>query len=831
MCCGGGSTNTSTSSTTLDPAIKSRFLDLLDRGKDVSNLPYQGYSGDRLAPLNADQEAGIAGVQNAASSYQPDLQTSRDYATAGAAPLAGTVGSFDQAALDKYSDPYNQSVIDSTIADIDRTGTLARRDLDARAGAGGGIGTYGPSERATLDRSEQWRDQEQNTATQVAQLRAANFNQAQNQFNTEQNRGLAAGQNDAARAAGASSQYAGIAGDTQGFGLQGANALYGAGTSEQNQAQKGLDIPYSDFLAQRQYPFDTTNFLSGIYRGYPGGTGTTTTTQPGPNTGSQIAGLGIAGLGALGSSGAFGTNGWLFNRGGIVGRRTFARGGRMARGGIVRSYRDGGRVRMANGGIVGYAPGGTVQVFAGMSNADLGRLIDVGNSDAYDEYVRRLTSNPTMGPLPDTSRPPPQFMANKHMPAANDPFINGHLSDTTSEPHYSGSGDTGTDATGRNRPLNLSDMGISGWKGFTMPDWAKNLGWPSTPANADLPRPGQDMSGPDYTAPEHQRGQPTPFDRGQAAPLDNGIAPAVPTPAAIATGPLPPRKPMIGHNGGPPIEDSGIMPPSTSRQYADSGRGIVPESTAQALVKKATGADPKSADAPSWAMPMMIAGLSMAASRNPSMLGALGEAGISGLSAYVDQKRQDSANAIETAKISREVNRDAVDATYKAGTLANQAEANAGLNAYRDVNSRIAQQNANANTKRADTTAANASGKGSLWQTKHDAWMAVHPDDTQGALDYAAGFKRMSDAELRKAAAQIANDLQGGQFGDPAAKKTEYETQLDLLRKGNEAKGTPPAATKSTPPQGAVDYLKAHPEAKDQFEQKYGAGTASTYMQ
>ena len=55
-------------------------------------------------------------------------------------------------------------------------------------------------------------------------------------------------------------------------------------------------------------------------------------------------------------------------------------------------------------------------------------------------------------------------------------------------------------------------------------------------------------------------------------------------------------------------------------------------------------------DAPAWAMPLMMAGLKMAASDNPDMLGALAEGGIKGLEQYAKQqkeKKDDAKDQIE----------------------------------------------------------------------------------------------------------------------------------------------------------------------------------------
>jgi hypothetical protein len=693
-CCGGGD-QTSTTTTKLPSWLEDRYKGLLQRGEDVSNLPYTPYGGQRVAEFTPDQIASFQGIRDASGAFQSDLDKAREQAGISAMPLEGTIGSYDPNSYKAYDDPYQQQVVDATLADINRQGEIARRDLDARAGVGGGIGSYGPSDRATLERSEQWRDQSDATARTIGQLRSQGYSQAQNlaqgQFNTEQNRALAARQNDAGRAAAAAGQYVGIGGAEQQYGLTGAQAQYGAGAAQQGQEQRGLDTAYSDFLAQRGYPAEQAQYLSSIYRGTPYDT-TQTQTASGANPWTQAAGLGIAGIAGLGQSGAFGSNGWLFRRGGIVSynRRSSKR---MARGGRVRGY--------ASGGIASYAPGGTVDVYAGLSNEDLGRMVDAGNADAYDEYVRRLTTGrrgiaPTISNgsrplgLPDlgiAGVPPLKRFSEPGQSGAE--FYNGRLSDSSSgEPHYSGAGDFPSRPS---RAADLSDLGIAGLPGVKIPDWVPDWRGGRDTMAADAGG-GHDDSLPDYTASTRMRGQPGQRFRGEP-PLDGGIASAsMPGPSATDTGPrfpLPARKPTIGHNGGPPMEDQGI----SSYDYGDAGagrRGImtgggrgIADADAQSIVKQAGGASADAKDAPSWAMPLMVMGLSMAASRNPSMLGAIGEAGIAGLSSYIDQKRQDSANATEAEKIQREIDRDTEASRHNQATEANQATSAEGLAAYR----------------------------------------------------------------------------------------------------------------------------------------------------
>ena len=68
------------------------------------------------------------------------------------------------------------------------------------------------------------------------------------------------------------------------------------------------------------------------------------------------------------------------------------------------------------------------------------------------------------------------------------------------------------------------------------------------------------------------------------------------------------------------------------------------------LIKNMYGGEGKE-DAPAWALPLMVAGFTMAASDNPDMLGAAAEGGIAGVDTYIktkdkkDQKMKDQLDA------------------------------------------------------------------------------------------------------------------------------------------------------------------------------------------
>ena len=92
----------------------------------------------------------------------------------------------------------------------------------------------------------------------------------------------------------------------QQMGVQDVNTLLGIGGLQQQQGQRELDVIRANRLAEQALPFQQVGFMSDIFRGVPALQQTTSQTRtPGPSRGSQLLGLGIAGLGAVGAAGGF----------------------------------------------------------------------------------------------------------------------------------------------------------------------------------------------------------------------------------------------------------------------------------------------------------------------------------------------------------------------------------------------------------------------------------------------------------------------------------------------------------------------------------------------
>jgi len=335
----GPSTSTSTSySTNLPEYAKPYYEELMKQSaKNVYTLspsgdvtgvkPYETYTGSRLAGFNP--------AQTATQSETLGMTTPGQFAPASAGLGAGTtlglgagltgltgamgytpmsVGTsrFGAPEATSYMSPYQSNVTDIAVAEARK-----QADLDKTAGALGSIGrgTFGGARQALLQ-AEQGRGAAQNISNIRARGQQDAFMNAQQQFNQDQARSLQAQQLNQA----AYGQQAGLLGQLGSAGLQaglqGSQALgqlgaqqqttdlarlqaQGAtGAQQQQQAQQGLDIAYQNYLTQQNYPKTQLEYLSNILRGNAGALGSTQVAYtPMPSTASQVASLGLAGLG------------------------------------------------------------------------------------------------------------------------------------------------------------------------------------------------------------------------------------------------------------------------------------------------------------------------------------------------------------------------------------------------------------------------------------------------------------------------------------------------------------------------------------------------------
>jgi hypothetical protein len=355
---GGGGSTTSTGttySTNLPEYAKPFYEELLKQsGKQIYQTdasgqvtgvkPYVGYTGERLAPFNPEQEKvqtevagmttpgefataqstlGTVGAQagtaatrglSGAYGYTPDTFT----------PATISTGEFDAAAAKKYMDPYTQSVID-----IEKREAQRQADIQKAAGSMGAIGrgTFGGA-RQGLMQSEADRNTQQVLADIQARGGQRAYEQALAAFQADQARGLQAQEKDiAAKLQGATFGQQGkqfAAGLGKDIGLAGLQTGLETGVktaavaaqeqisnlerlkqqavsgAEKQLLQQQIDnVKYQQFMEEQDYQKKLLEYQSNILRGTAGALGSTQVTYaPAPSLASQVGG-GIAGLAGL----------------------------------------------------------------------------------------------------------------------------------------------------------------------------------------------------------------------------------------------------------------------------------------------------------------------------------------------------------------------------------------------------------------------------------------------------------------------------------------------------------------------------------------------------
>ena len=227
------------------------FKDYYQRAKEAADIPFQGYTGDRIAGLSPEElqmGQGIQGLFGTAFGFDPTAQLQQ---LAGqAAPQVGDVQSLLDVDIGAYQSPYQQQVIDLTEQDFARRRDLQRQqaeDVAMRAGAFGGS-------RGTIYEQEALKPLQEQEARTVAGLRQAGFEQAQRAAESD----IARQQQMAMLAPELElrgrQQQAGLLGGLLGGQQQALGLLGGYGGLSRGLGQAQRDFDFSEFMRQQQYP-------------------------------------------------------------------------------------------------------------------------------------------------------------------------------------------------------------------------------------------------------------------------------------------------------------------------------------------------------------------------------------------------------------------------------------------------------------------------------------------------------------------------------------------------------------------------------------------------
>lgn len=273
---------------------------LAGRAESIASEPYQPYPDQRLSVFNPDQNAGFQSVRdifNAGDPWGVNAAQNTLYGTASRIP-AHLADNWNTQAASSYMSPYMDYVMNN-VASRERQGfdiaQRQRNDAAIRAGAFGGDRRFVADEIARDSMERRLREIEGTGLNQA-------YTSALGAFQNDANRRLQVENLANATASG----MAGIGNIQQAGALTRANALATVGAGERGLQQQGLDIAYTDFTNQRDYPRQSAAWLSGILRGVPYNSSSEVTqyVTP-PNPLNSAVGLGIAGLGAAQAAGLF----------------------------------------------------------------------------------------------------------------------------------------------------------------------------------------------------------------------------------------------------------------------------------------------------------------------------------------------------------------------------------------------------------------------------------------------------------------------------------------------------------------------------------------------
>lgn len=208
---------------------------MLGKGQALANEGYNAYTGPLSAGSSDLQDAAFQGVGGLA-------MPTDEMGIGGFTPESYTGENVGQ-----YMNPY---LMQSLQPQIDEARRQSEIDRIANAGRMTRAGSFGGSRQAVLDAENQYGTQ-RNIANLVGQGYNTAFTNAQDQFNTEQDRSMTAQQN------------------INEYGLAGLGALADLGNVQRNIESEGIAADKAQFEEERDFPYKQTQYMQSLLQGLP----------------------------------------------------------------------------------------------------------------------------------------------------------------------------------------------------------------------------------------------------------------------------------------------------------------------------------------------------------------------------------------------------------------------------------------------------------------------------------------------------------------------------------------------------------------------------------
>lgn len=279
MCKGSSNTTTTVQNPQVPDWLSNAFQSVVGQAQATAQLPFNPGTLRNVAGFSGDQMAAFDAVRDNQGIWQPALNTAQQFATSAGQPISGQQ-------IANYSNPFQQQVIDATLANIQQNNQIQANNLRGNAALQGALG----NDRVGVAQAELARQQNLATNQILANLNAANYNQA-----------LGAAQMDRTAANSAAGTLGALGNQVSGLAANDAARLLTTGGLQQQLGQQMLDTASGNAQLMSQFPFANTQWLAGILTGAgPSFTGySQTQTQPGPSPLNSILGLGATALGAF----------------------------------------------------------------------------------------------------------------------------------------------------------------------------------------------------------------------------------------------------------------------------------------------------------------------------------------------------------------------------------------------------------------------------------------------------------------------------------------------------------------------------------------------------
>ena len=272
--------------------------------KTPLQVPLQEVSG-----LSPTQVSAMNLAQQGIGSFQPFLQAAQAAQTAGlgtlgagAQTVAGAQFEPTQQRIQQFMDPYQQSVTQEALKEIDRQSAMAGNQLAGQAVKAGAFG----GSRFGIAESELARNTADLKSRRIFEDLSRNFQQAQAASRAANQQRIQAGQvfGQLGRAtSGIGGAVAGLGAQQQALQGQDVNQLLGIGGLQQQQAQRQFDVGTANLAALENAPFQQLSAGAGILQQLPGIGGGQQVVAPLAQTNpyAQAAGLLATGAGGLGA--------------------------------------------------------------------------------------------------------------------------------------------------------------------------------------------------------------------------------------------------------------------------------------------------------------------------------------------------------------------------------------------------------------------------------------------------------------------------------------------------------------------------------------------------